>query len=320
MKIAFHDNSLSLFGTTVAIYNWAYWGREYLDIEPIIMYNGNHRANNQTVTERFKTTFNDKVFCYSDTKEIDGILEKNGCECFFMEKCGKPDGVISIVCKNLVNAIGICNTQDIHGDVFAMGSEWLSKITDYKIPFVPYIVTLPEGTLNLRQELGIPADAFVFGRNGGFETFDIPFVKEAIREIIDSRKDMWFVFQCTEKFIEHERVIFLPSSTDVDYKVKYINTCDAMLHARSVGESFGMACAEFSFKNKPVVTWFGSTERSHIDILGSSGIYYNTKSDVVEILLNISKADVANRDWNCYHDYEPEKVMNKFNEIYLKEN
>ena len=25
MKIAFHDNSLCLRGTTVAIYDWAYW-------------------------------------------------------------------------------------------------------------------------------------------------------------------------------------------------------------------------------------------------------------------------------------------------------
>ena len=91
-----------------------------------------------------------------------------------------------------------------------------------------------------------------------------------------------------------------------------------MLHARSVGESFGMACAEFSFKNKPVVTWFGSLERSHIDILGSLGIYYNTKSDVVEILLNISKADLHGKNWNAYGEYTPEKVMKKFDDVYMK--
>lgn len=320
MKIAFHDNSLCLFGTTVAIYNWAYWGRELLNIEPIIIYNKNHRANNQTVTEKFKNTFNDKVFCYSDPKELDYILEKTGCEYFLMEKCGKPDGVISTVCKNLVNAIGVCSVSDVHGDVFAMGSEWLSKITDYKIPFVPYIVTLPEGNLNLREELGIPTDAFVLGRNGGLESFNISFVKEAIREVIDKRNDLWFVFQCTEKFIDHERVIFLPPSTDSEYKVKFINTCDAMLHAREVGESFGMACAEFSCKNKPVITWWGSPERSHIDILGNLGIYYNTKSDIYNVLLGITKSDVNTKNWNAYSNYIPEKVMKKFDEIYIKGN
>ena len=317
MKIAFHDNALSLFGTTVAIYNWAYWGRELLGIEPIIMYNSKHRANNQTVIDKFKNTFDNQVFFYDDARGIDGILTANKCDYFFMEKGGKPDGVISSVSKNLVNSIAVCSMNDVHGDVFATASRWLSSLVNHELPYVPYIVHLPDGNENLRQELGIPSDAFVFGRNGGLETFDIGFVKEAIREIIDERSDIWFVFQYTEKFIDHERVLFLPGSTDLDYKVKFINTCDTMLHARTVGESFGMACGEFSIKNKPVITWWGSPERSHIDILGETGIYYNTKEDVIDILLNISKSDVSNRDWNAYREYEPEKVMNKFKQVYL---
>jgi hypothetical protein len=318
MKIAFHDNAMSLFGTTLALYNWAYWGREYLDIQPIIMYNSNHVANNISVIDKFKNTFNNKVFSYSNHNQIDNILSENQCEYFFMEKGGKPDGVVSTVSKNLINAISVCDTNDIHGDVFAMGSEWLSKITDYEIPYVPYIVTLPEGHLDLRNELNIPNDAFVFGRNGGFETFDISFVKEAIMEIIDQRKDIWFLFQCTQPFITHERVIYLPSSTDPDYKVKFINSCDVMLHARSVGESFGMACGEFSIKNKPVITWNQSRERSHIDILNDKGIFYNNKNDIINILLNITKKDIVGKDWNAYTDYSPEKVMKKFKEIYLR--
>ena len=234
-----------------------------------------------------------------------------------MEKCGKPDGVISTVSANLVNAIAICSMNDIHGDIFTTASRWLSSLVDNKIPYVPYIVHLPEENDNLRSQLNIPTDAFVFGRNGGLETFDIVFVKEAIREIVDKRSDVWFVFQYTEKFINHDRVIFLPGSTDVNYKIKFINTCDAMLHARTVGESFGMACGEFSIKNKPIITWFGSKERSHIDILGEKGIYYNNKEDAINILTNISKKDVSNQDWNCYRDYEPEKVMKKFKEVYL---
>lgn len=317
MKIAFHDNALCLFGTTLALYNWAYWGRKYLGIDPVIMYNNRHKANNQTVIDKFKNTFNDKVFCYSDLKEIDKILLNNKCEYFFMEKGGKPDGVISSVSKNLVNAIAVCTTEDIHGDIFATGSRWLSSLTDHKIPYVPYIVTLPVGHDNLRNEFGISDDSFVFGRNGGFETFDILFVKEAIREIINKRTDIWFIFQCTEKFIDHERVIFLPPSTDSEYKVKFINTCDAMLHARTIGESFGMACGEFSIKNKPIITWNGSPERSHIDILNNIGIYYNDKSDITDILLNISKSDINGRDWNAYREYEPEKVINKFASVYL---
>jgi hypothetical protein len=318
MKIAFHDNSLCLFGTTVAIFNWAYWGREYMGFEPIFLFNQTNKANNESVIQKFKDVFSDKVFGYTMKSEIDGILSSNGCEYFLMEKGGKPDGVISTVSKNLVNAIGVCGKQDIHGDVYAMGSKWLSSLTNYEIPYVPYIVHMERHENNLRDVLGIPQDAFVFGRNGGYETFDLDFVKQAIREVIDERSDMWFVFQCTVPFMTHERVIYLPSSTDTDYKVKFINTCDAMLHARHIGESFGMACAEFSYMNKPVITWAGSTERNHIDTLGDNGIYYQTKDDVIDILLGIKKSDVEGRDWNCYSECAPYRVMEKFKNVYMR--
>ena len=43
-------------------------------------------------------------------------------------------------------------------------------------------------------------------------------------------------------------LFFLPPTTDVERKVKFINTSDAFLHARTQGESFGMAVGEFSIK------------------------------------------------------------------------
>jgi len=315
MKIAFHDNSLSLRGTTVAIYDWAFWVREYLNIEPIIMYDLHHPANNDDVVDKFKKQF--PVFGYSEKYEIDKILDKNNCDCFFMEKSGKPDGVISTNCKNLVNAISVCDESHIHGDIFAMGSKWLSKITDYKIPYVPYIVHLPEIEGDIRNELGIPKDALVLGRNGGWETFDLSFVKEAIVEVINQRTDLWFLFQFTEPFYKHERIIYLDGTPNLDEKVKFINTCDAMIHARHIGESFGLSCAEFSIKNKPVITWYNSPERNHIDTLGEKGIYYENKTDISHIFLNLDKNEMNSLEWNCYQDYSPKKVIKKFKEVYL---
>ena len=272
MKIAFHDNALSLRGTTVAIYDWAYWTRHYLGVDPIIMYNSKNQFNDVGVIEKFSKEF--PVFSYDDKSEIDTILSKNNCDAFLMEKGGKPDGIISTVAKNLVNAISICSVSDIHGDVYAMGSKWLSKITDYQIPYVPYMVHLPDVEGDMREELSIPKDALVFGRNGGWETFDLPFVKKAIEQVLSERSDIWFVFQFTQPFIEHERVIYLPGSSDMNTKVKFINTCDVMLHARQVGESFGLSCAEFSIRNKPIITYLNSPERNHIDTLDEKGIYY----------------------------------------------
>jgi glycosyltransferase involved in cell wall biosynthesis len=316
MKIAFHDNSLSLRGTTVAIYDWAYWTRHYLGVDPIIMYPSTHPANNADVLKKFENEFS--VFSYNNNNEIDDILTKNQCEYFLMEKGGSPDGVISSVSKNLVNAISGNWTSDwVHGDIYAMGSKWLSKITDYKIPYVPYMVYLPEVEEDMREELSIPKDALVLGRNGGWETFDLPFAKQAIQQVLSERSDIWFVFQFTEPFIEHERVINLPGTSDMNTKVKFINTCDAMLHARYIGESFGLSCAEFSIRNKPVITYEKSPERNHIDTLGEKGIYYENYSDILHILRNLDKKEINSLEWNCYQDYTPEKVCQKFKEVYL---
>jgi hypothetical protein len=315
MKIAFHDNALSLRGTTVAIYDWAYWTRHYLGLDPIIMYDNKNKFNDVGVIEKFSKEFS--VFSYNDKSEIDKILSQNKCDAFLMEKGGKPDGIISTVAKNLVNAISVCSVSDIHGDVYAMGSKWLSKITDYQIPYVPYMVHLPDVEEDMREELSIPKDSLVFGRNGGWETFDLPFVKQAIKQVLDERSDVWFIFQFTEPFIEHERVIYLPGTSDMNIKVRFINTCDAMLHARHVGESFGLSCAEFSIRNKPIITYEKSPERNHIDTLGEKGIYFETESDILHILKNLDKVEINSLQWNCYQDYTPEKVCQKFKEIYL---
>jgi glycosyltransferase involved in cell wall biosynthesis len=179
------------------------------------------------------------------------------------------------------------------------------------------MVSLPESNDDLRKKLNIPIGDLVFGRNGGWETFDIDWVKESIREVINLRNDIWFIFQFTEPFIEHERVIYLPGSSDLKEKVSFINTCDIMIHARYIGESFGLSCGEFSIRNKPVITWNGSPEKNHIDILGEKGFYYNDKNDIFNLILNLKKEDILNKDWNCYKDYTPEKVIDKFKKVYL---
>lgn len=317
MKIAFHDNCLCLRGTSIAIYDWAYWTRYYLNIEPIIMFGSNNSYNNADAITKFQNEF--QIFGYENKSEIDKILDENKCDAFFMIKGGQPDGVISTCTKNLVNAVsGWWKPEWVHGDVYAMGSKWLSKITNYTIPYVPHIVNLPKSDLDMRNELNIPKDALVFGRNGGWDTFDIPFVKQSIVECLERRKDIWFLFQYTEPFYQHERIIYLEPTADLNEKVRFINTSDAMIHARYVGESFGLSCAEFSFCNKPVITYANSLECNHIDVLGEKGIYYSNKNEIDFIFMNLDKNEINSLNWNCYQDYSPEKVIKKFETIYLK--
>tara|TARA_Y100000361_G_scaffold154256_1_gene179117 strand:- start:7815 stop:8777 length:963 start_codon:yes stop_codon:yes gene_type:complete len=316
MKITFHENSLCARGTAVALFDYAYFCKRKFGFDCSVVYNGNSKANDETAINKFKNEF-EVVKPYNDSQKLDNLLEELKPDAFFMEKGGPKDGIISKICKNWIHAIAPCTKNQVYGDRFAMGSRWLSKMSGNEIDFVPYMVNFPNvHEENFRSEYNIPENAVVFGRNGGCDTFDINFVKQAVADILGKRDDIYFVFQGTDIFYEHDRIIYLPTSSDLYTKVKFINTCDALIHARELGESFGATCAEFSFLNKPVITWLGSRERNHIDTLGDKGFYYNNYEEVLS-LFNTFTPD-PNKDWNCYKESEPDAVMEKFNEIYLK--
>jgi hypothetical protein len=89
-----------------------------------------------------------------------------------------------------------------------------------------------------------------------------------------------------------------------------------MLHARVEGESFGVACGEFSIKNKPIITWLGSSDRHHIETLGDNAYYYNNPAELESILKNFKRTD---KDWSAYRKFNPQNVMKIFEEVYLNE-
>ena len=181
---------------------------------------------------------------------------------------------------------------------------------------MPFMVTLPECDENLRNELNLPKNAIIFGRYGGCESFDIKFVHEVIKNIVNTRNDIYFLFMNTNVFYEHRKIIYLPGNTDMIFKRKFINTCDALIHARERGETFGLTCGEFSICNKPVITWNNSYEKEHNLILKEKAVLYNNQNDLNNIFETFTKDkyDVMN---NGYLFYNPENVMKIFNEVCL---
>jgi hypothetical protein len=231
-------------------------------------------------------------------------------------KAGEPDGVISLSVPTMVHAVFPQDPIRAHGSSYAFVSDWLSKVcSNSVIPAVPHMVTLPSIDTNLRRDLGIPANSTVFGGYGGSTSFDIPFAKKVVGDIIDKRQDIYFIFMNIQSFVNHPRVIFLPSSSDLNYKVTFINTCDAMLHARRLGESFGLACAEFSIKNKPIFTYSKSPQRHHIDVLGDRALLYSGYKSLWDGLMNFDRVKAQMQDWDCYSKkFSPSRIMNLFDQ------
>jgi hypothetical protein len=99
------------------------------------------------------------------------------------------------------------------------------------------------------------------------------------------------------------------------YMSKFINTCDAMLHARDRGESFGLSIAEFLSLNKPVLAWNGGHDLNHLDMLKDSGLLYNDASHLNYMLHNLSE---FKQDWTKrVEQFKPVPVMNKFKEVFI---
>jgi len=315
MRIGFFQPHLCLRGTTVAMYDYAFYNEKLLDNESVIFYEEGHPYNDASTMKKFS-----KFECVAipNIGVLDDALSVAGCEAVYITKGGrKNDGRMAHACKTLIHAIAPVSPAEKHGDVYAYGSYWLSEhCSQGEIPAVPYMVDLPDISDDLRDILGIPVDAVVFGRNGGRDTWDLPFANDAVKQVLENRKDAYFVFQNTPIPFIHDRIKIIPSTADLEFKTKFINTCDAMIHARYIGESFGLSCGEFSIRNKAVITWSGSPERNHIEILGDRGIYYSNKEQMADRLMSFEKR--PEKDWNCYRDYAPEKVMKIFEEVYLK--
>ena len=143
---------------------------------------------------------------------------------------------------------------------------------------------------------------------------------QVISGLIDKHAQIYFLFMNIDRFIDHPHVIFLAGNPDPLFKSSFINTCDAMIHARGIGESFGLACGEFSIHNKPVITYALSPQRNHIDVLGQKAILYKGPDELKKIFLNFDRAWCQNQEWDCYSkEFSPEAVMKKFASVFLEE-
>ena len=88
-----------------------------------------------------------------------------------------------------------------------------------------------------------------------------------------------------------------------------------MLHARQEGETFGMAVAEFSMSDKPILVYSGQKDKAHIQILGPKAIVYMNGLSLKQRLLHFNRTAAAAMPrgyWHAYHDYTAPKVMDKF--------
>jgi hypothetical protein len=320
--LGFHTKQLTERGGDQAPFEFALGARDQLGLDVRFFVPADVDWVVPEARRRFEEHF-DLVY-YTNPRDI-------ACDALYVHKRGLP-GRITPHVPELNHAWG--SASHPHGHRFAVTSEWLARTATYQLriprvgtvavprlrkpPVVPNIVTLPAVEEDLRGELGIPDDAVVFGRHGPVGAFDIDFVSAAVRAALEERPDLWFAFLNLEPFYEHERIAYLPRTVDRADVRRFVNTCDYMLHARSPGEGFGLAVAEFALVGAPVLTFLGSPSLAHLDLLRNGLLLgYRSYDDVLRYLLTLPRRtapvpnDIADR-------YSPERVMARFRDVFLR--
>ena len=310
MKVAFLTNHISYGGTEVSMYDYAHFNEVLLGNTSIVI-TRDFRSTHGEIYAKFAARF--PVFYIANRNEIDAVVRREGVDVLYVQKSGELDWFGTSACKCVVHAV--FTTRFPHGDVYAAISPTLNTLYGTRVPVVPYMVYVEESNETFREELGIPEDALVVGRHGSYDSFDIEFVQQTVLRLLDLHPSMHFVALNTKPFGEHPRLHYVPRTTDLKVKRKFINTCDVMLHARSRGETFGLACGEFAVCKKPIVTYALSPERAHLDILGSAATTYSSAED----LLRIFETGSWNKDMatNGYLQYTPQVVMSVFQSVFL---
>ena len=99
------------------------------------------------------------------------------------------------------------------------------------------------------------------------------------------------------------------------------------------GETFGLSCLEFAMLGKPVLTYAGSPEQAHLEILGDMAVAYHNAQGLRKVLEDLGQGSEfagqrpeshrpppfpGKHTNEKFKEYQPEAVMQKFEQVFLR--
>mmetsp|Transcript_10156 Transcript_10156/g.9846 ORF Transcript_10156/g.9846 Transcript_10156/m.9846 type:complete len:419 (-) Transcript_10156:180-1436(-) len=355
IRICFHANEANSRGVAIATFDYANYAETILGYESFIIFPSlvnplDNRSNEDTSfsTPRFQSRFNVSFYepypigVSSGGYRLPQHALTIGCRVLYIAKSGEeesePKFSTSYSCNMPTATLAIFKFEK-HGFTYAVINSILIPSSTARLPFnrtminnsnsvIPHIVrrSLLKAHTNLKSELNIPKGALTLCRHGGRTTFNTNFAHEAIGDLINkyNSTQLHFVFVNTDIFIRnydikrHGQIHFLPPMSSGSRRMEsFFDTCDAMIHGRLDGEVFSLAIAEFSVRNKPVITCPG-VNNGHIKLLGDKAYVYNNRKECINHITNFITNGIPERNYNAFTKYEPEAVMKAFDKIFLQ--
>ena len=313
MRVSFDAGRLNERGTGVALYDYAAQSRVHLGVTPIIFHEADQTEASQAVA-RFAAAF--PVRAYRDAAERANLFEAERIEVAYALKTTR-----ALYPRNPLGCAAVhevFNYFEPHGESYAYISPWLAQAASAgRCPAVPHIVDPPSPRGTLRAEFGVPPGAMVVGRHGAADQFNIPFLARALEGALAKRPDLWVMLLNTDLPLRHERVVHVPRTLDRQRVADFVASCDLGLNGRRVGESFGLAIAEYLAQDKPVLVWEGGRDRHHLALIDDPAFRYRTCDDLTQALVRFEPREGRGRWRRQVEAFAPEPVMRAFGRVFL---
>eukprot|EP00667_Euglena_gracilis_P008203 EG_transcript_8307 len=343
LTLCFHMNQLNERGTERATFDYAYFAKHMLghDIKLLLAKERLDRPASEGIKRRFAAEFGGFT-----AYEVDGAWRARygplggpamvdavhalKCHNVYGLKGGTPDGepkVPESLIRVPFSPHAVFMYGGVHGTSYAAVGRKVAEGECPQGPTVHHMVypherqNASEPYEDLRKRFGVKETDHLVCRHGATDTFDIDYVRASIPGILDQFPTLHILLMNTNGLAQsHPRLHYLDARVDDKGRLEYFEACDAMLHGRSGGETFGLAVAEMSVHNRPVITSTAGTQE-HVHILGSKGFVYSDASSLrnrIRDIVSIPRKALLARDWNAYQLYLPRPIMEAFDDIFIQ--
>jgi hypothetical protein len=312
---------------------------KYLQIESVVAIpSSDPRTSHSRIAEARSSGI--EVFEYSSRKQLEDMVRSERLTHNYVFSGGGPQE--PSYCVEDKSHWRLLDTTHItrvvfrnykpHGDYYLYVSEWLY---DWSKKFPRMLMPHPENTLvswmphpvqplfgdgpEFRKAFGIPMEAKLVGRIGGYDQFDDRAARGAVFDLLKAREDVCFAAVNTEFFGFHERLIYIP---ELNRKLvwDFYAACDLLLNGRLMGESFGFSIVEPLSVGKPVVA--PSLRRNifmdlnHLKILSPLSLTYLSRRDLFDALLRQLNGGMSGTQLrSMVQNYSPERVFDRFDKL-----
>lgn len=331
-RLLFHANQLSERGTEVALYDYAHF---FETLGFGVSYIASNRGSTTVGQSKFEARFPGRVFLLDNVPgpsrdnpnpdvtfaslaadlQLDAIYTiQAGTEFDFR----MPESLTAVM-RFMVHGVFGSSAKSSYHAVAAISP----IVADVGVPVVGHMVYANEpatSIVSLRKDLEIHDTTKVFCRHGGGGTFSIGFAREAVCKHARTFPHDLFLLLGTDAVacdVNVPNIRHLPTNTGLLYKQRFLKSCNACLHGREDGETFGLAIAECSIAGLPVITYGQPPQRAnaHLVMQKDLAIKYNSADDLEKILssFNVSAHQELSSQYQAiYSAYSPDAVMSDF--------